>query len=402
MHMRQLIAIGLAGSTLLPSASMAQNLQDRVEALEKTVQEQKKSLAEALGLEIHALAAVDYNYNFNNPDSRVNKIHVFDEDANTFSLDDVYINVQRNVPEGLGFLVDVDFGQTAEVLGRATRWSNGSSSESDNSFELRQAYLKYTFPGTPFNIEAGKFVTFHGAEVIKTYNNLNYNVSNSILFGYAIPFTHTGLLGTYTFPNELGSFAAGIVNGWDNVVDNNDGKSVHTMLTLTPNSIVTFGLSGTYGPEQNDNGESKRLLITPLVTIKPADQWTFILDYDYGNESNIALSDGEIVRAPGNAMWQGVAAYAVFAPTDRWQLALRGEVFDDPDGVRTLFQEPGFGPGATFWEVTQSVAYKITDGLTCRAEYRHDESDKTYFDNEHRASAQRGQDIVATELVYAF
>jgi len=402
MFIGRLIVIGLAGAMLLPSLSLAQTLQDRVDALEKAVQDQKKGLAEALGVQLHALAAVDYNYNFNAPDSGVNKIHVFDKDANTFSLNDVYLSLERNVPEGLGFLVDVDFGQTAEVLGAATRWSNGNSSESDNSFELRDAYLKYAFPGTPFSIEAGKFVTFHGAEVIKTYNNLNYNISNSILFGYAIPFTHTGVFGTYTFPNELGSFAAGIVNGWDDVVDNNDGKSLITSLSLTPSAIVSFSVPVTYGPEQNDNGESKRLLVTPVLTIKPAEQWTFVIEYDYGNESNIALSGDEIVRAGGNAMWQGAAAYAVFAPTDRWQLALRGEVFDDPDGVRTLFQEPGFGPGATFWEVTPTVAYKITDGLTARAEYRHDESDKRYFDNEHSVSAQRGQDIVATEVIYAF
>jgi hypothetical protein len=402
MHMKRLMTIGLAAAMLLPTISSAQTLQDRVATLEQAVAEQKKGLAGVLGLEIHGLAAVDYNYNFNDPDSNTNKIHVFDEDANTFTLDDVNINLQRNVPEGLGFLIDLDFGKTAEVLGRYTRWSNGDSTENSNSFELRQAYLKYGFPDTPFSLQAGKFVTFHGAEVIKAYNNLNYNISNSILFGNSIPFTHTGVLGTYTFPKELGSFAAGIVNGWDNVVDNNDGKSVHAMLTLTPTSIVTFGLSGTYGPEQNDNGESKRLMLTPLVTIKPTEQLTLVFDYNYGNESNIALSDGSIVRAPGNAMWQGVAAYAVFAATDRWQLALRGEVFDDPDGVRTLFQEPGFGPGATFWEITPTVAYKITDGLTCRAEYRHDESDKTYFDKDQNVSAQRGQDIVATELIYAF
>jgi hypothetical protein len=30
-------------------------------------------------------------------------------------------------------------------------------------------------------------------------------------------------------------------------------------------------------------------------------------------------------------------------------------VFDDPDGVRTLFQETGFGPGATFWEMTPTL-----------------------------------------------
>ncbi|MBI4517385.1 MAG: porin [Deltaproteobacteria bacterium] len=392
----------------------AQTLQQRVETLEKKIGEGRGSVAEALGVEFHGFVAGNYSYNFNSPDSKANRLHVFDEDANTFALDQANLNIQRNKPEGLGFLVDLDFGKTAEVVGRFTRWSNGSSSESSNSFELRQAYLKYSIANTPFSLQAGKFVTFHGAEIIKAYNNQNYNISSGILFGNSIPFTHTGLVGTYTLPNELGSISAGVVNGWDNVVDNNDGKSAHAMLTLTPHPMVSFALSGTYGAEQSDSGRSKRLMVTPLVTIKPVEQLTLIIDYNYGNESDIALDSTpaptgfkSVVPAAGSSMWQGIAGYVVVAATDELQVAVRGEIFDDPDGVRTGFQEDGFGPGATFWEVTPAVAYKITDGLTLRAEYRHDESDKRFFDKEERNIANgdsglRGQDTVATELIYAF
>ena len=399
-------------------AADTKSVKERVDAIEKDVKDSKDAIAKMLGVEIHGFVATDYNYNFNSPDSRTNRIHVFDEDANTFALDQANINIQRNKPEGLGFNLDLDFGKTAEVVGRATRWSGGTGAgESANSVELRQAYLKYTIPNTSFTIQAGKFVTYHGAEVIKSYNSFNYNISNSILFGNSIPFTHTGVLGTYAF-GDLASVSAGLVNGWDNVSDNNDGKSVHGMFTLTPAPIFSFSLSGTYGPEQDNNGRSKRLMITPLFTIKPIDQLTFIIDYNYGNESNVAVPPGGIVanpnltqtslaQAPGNAMWQGVAGYVIVAATDALQVALRGEVFDDPDGVRTLFQQHGFGPGATFWEITPTVSYKITEGLTWRAEYRHDESDKRFFDKNNRTVAngalgQNGQDIIATELIYAF
>jgi hypothetical protein len=399
-------------------AARAQTIQQRMDALEKKVDDGQKSIAGLLGIEIHGLVATNYNYNFNSPDSGKNQIHVFDDKANSISLDQANINIQRKKPEGLGFNLDVDFGRTAEVVGGTTRWGSGSN---NRPVELRQAYVTYAFPDTPFSIEAGKFVTYHGAEVIKAYNNLNYNISNSILFGFSIPFTHTGLLGTYTLPNDLGSVSAGVVNGWDNVVDNNSSKSLHGMFTLTPDPMFTFAVSTTYGAEQDNRGDSKRLMVSPLITVKATDQWTFILDYNYGNESNVSLcplgsrslgcgapatSTTGLFRAPGNAMWQGAAAYAVFAPTSDWQFALRGEIFDDPDGVRTLFQETGKGPGATFWEVTPTVAYKITDNLTARAEYRHDESDKRFFDKRIYADGStlnlRGQDLIATELIYAF
>jgi hypothetical protein len=383
-----------------------QGVLGRVEAIEKEVKDSEKALADKLGFEIHGFVAANYNYNFNTPGDQTNHLHVFDQDANSIELDQANINIQRNKPEGLGFNVDVDFGKTAEVVGGSTRWSNNpNNTESNNSVELRQAYLKYTFPDSPFSIMAGKFVTFHGAEVIKAYNNMNYNISNSILFGFAIPFTHTGLIGTYNFPGDWGSVSAGVVNGWDNVVDNNDSKSIHSTVSLTPSSMVTFAVSTTYGAEQDNNGRSKRLMVTPLITVKPIDPLTFILDYNYGNESNVAFAPGvtsttALARAQGNAMWQGAAGYVVYAATDALQLAFRAEVFDDPDGVRTLFQEPGFGPGATFWEFTPTVAYKITDGLTWRSEFRHDESDKRFFSKDDHFI--RGQDLAETELIYAF
>lgn len=414
----QVVAAVAAAALLAAGAARAQTVQQRLDAIEKKVDDGQKSIAALAGIEIHGLVATNYNYNFNSPDSGTNKLHVFDTNANSISLDQANINIQRKVPAGLGFNLDVDFGRTAEVVGGTTRWGSGPN---NRPIDLRQAYVTYAFPDTPFSLQAGKFVTYHGAEVIKAYNNLNYNISNSILFGFSIPFTHTGLLGTYTLPNDLGSVSGGVVNGWDNVVDNNDGKSLHGMVTLTPDPMFTFAVSTTYGAEQDRRGDSKRLMISPLITVKPTDQWIFILDYNYGNESNVSLcppgarsgcdvdaatSTTGLYRAPGNAMWQGAAAYAVFAPTSDWQFALRGEVFDDPDGVRTLFQQAGKGPGATFFEVTPTVAYKIIDNLTVRAEYRHDESDKRFFDKHIYADGStlnlRGQDLIATELIYAF
>jgi len=398
-------------------ATQQQSVEDRIKAIETEVKDDEKNMAALLGIEIHGLLATNYNYNFNTPDSHTNKIHVFDQDANSIELDQANLNIQRKKPDGLSFNLDVDFGKTAEVVGASTHWSNNSSNtESNNSIELRQAFFTYAFKDTPFSITAGKFVTFHGAEVIKSYNNINFNISNSILFGFAVPFTHTGVYGTYTLPSDLGSLSIGAVNGWDNPVDNNDSKSVTGMLTLTPAPMFTFALPTTYGSEQTNNGESKRFLISPLFTIKPMDTLTLIAEYDYGNESNVALScppgvvcsgtlntssiPAQLLRAPGNAMWEGAAGYVIYAATDDIQLALRGEVFDDPDGVRTLFQEPGFGPGQTLWEATLTGSYKITDGLFWRNEYRHDESDKRFFDKNNVEI--RGQDLLETELIYTF
>src|ERR1051325_3154832 len=200
MRLRQWTFVVAMTAAALPGAAMAQTLQDRVGALEKKVEEQSKGVAGALGLDFHGLVAVDYMYVLNNPDSHQAQERVFDNDANSFTLNqaNLWFGRQRE-NEDFGFAASLDFGKTAEVVGGATRWSNSSSNtESNNSFELREAYLTYKVPvGDGITLKAGKFVTLHGAEVNKNYNSLNYSGSNSILFGYAIPFTHTGIMASF-------------------------------------------------------------------------------------------------------------------------------------------------------------------------------------------------------------
>ena len=352
-------------------------------------------------------------------------LRTFENEKNSFLLNQADLHFERQADNVPGFVADINFGKTADTVAHATHYSGSPTNLGNGTdfFDPTQFYLTYTIPaGSGIKLKAGRFVTLAGEEVIKAYNNINFNVTNSILFGYAIPFTHTGIMASYAF-NDMVGVDVGLVNGWDDVADNNDGKTLHSGISITPDPMLSFYISQTYGAEQPSNGQSKRYLSTLVMTVKPTDQLTFIVDYDYGNESNIQMVSsptgytpgtasvvnsnnntlgpgGSSVHIPGNADWQGVAGYIVFAPTEDWQFALRGEVFDDPDGVRTLVQQAGFGPGATYWEFTPTVVYKIADGLLWRNEYRHDQSDKAVFP--HQNSYNTGQDTLATELVYTY
>jgi putative OmpL-like beta-barrel porin-2 len=347
------------------------------------------------GWEIHGLIAANYTYNFNEPRSDKNGLLLMNRKHDHFDLDLANIRIQRSVDGGIGFVTDLNFGKTAEVVGRSTRWcKDPRCSESRNSFELNQFYLTYKLPiGDGLTIKAGKFVTLHGAEVIKTWDNINYNISNSILFGWAIPFTHTGLLLNYPL-TDWASLDAGFIVGWDNLYDANDGKSFTGGLTITPTSTLTFYAAGTIGPEQEDRGDSTRGLFTLLTTYKPTDRLTFILDYNVANEESIVAPFRPNGRGTKNAYWDGLAGYAIYHLTDTLTASLRGEFFNDADGVRTGLKQ-------TVWEITPTLAYQIYPGLTVRAEYRHDESSKKFFEN-HRGGLLPGQDVVAAELIYAF
>lgn len=327
-----------------------------------------------------------YTYNFNGPDSRTNTARVFDTEANNFSVHAAELVFEKSPPEegGAGFRTDLFFGQDAEVI-----TPTGSTRD---QFDLQQAYISLK-PSSNFNlpvgnwqwIKIGKFVTMHGAEVIESKDN--WNSTRSLLFGYAIPFTHTGIRAGYQFFDGVSGYL-GINNGWDNVKDNNKTKSVEGALAWTANDKLSFNLAGMYGPEQTSNDHSQRGLIDFLTTYKPFDKWTVMLNADYGHEQ-----DG--VTKGKNGSWSGVAGYLRYDANDRMSLISRTEFMSDRQGLRIVT-----GTAQDVWEQTLTLELRPYKDLITRFEYRHDESSfPIYTDNQKAISHQ---DTVGLEMIYSF
>jgi hypothetical protein len=366
-------------------------LQDRLDALEAAIKKPP------FGLTIGGMLVTSYQYDINDPKGHNNVVglRAFDRDHNTFNLDLFQLQVSRAPGEnGVGFVTKINFGKTAERM--ASDWDGsgviGDTAEEQNDIELEEAYITYNFPGLPdLQLKAGKFVTLLGAEVVES--PLNANISRSLAYAFAIPITHTGALMSYAFTPEV-KFIIGGVNGWDNVIDSNDGKSVLGSLAFNPNDMFNFSLNGIYGAEQPHRGDSKRGVIDFIGTIKPVDNLAFILNYDYGNESHIPTKSD---TAEWNA-FSGIVSYDI---PDLLQVpigfALRGEYFDDSEGVR-------LGDGTHYqndWEVTATFKLVLAEGLMARAEYRYDKAhDATFLRNV--GGVQRDQQTIAAELSYVF
>ncbi len=311
-----------------------------------------------------------YQYDFNDPDEHNNVVglRAFDRDHNSFILDLAQIQFYRSPGEdgGVGFMIKLNFGKTAERM--ASDWDGdgtiGNVSEEDNSVELEEAYITYNFPGLPaLQLKGGKFVTLLGAEVIESPKNLN--VSRSLAYTFAIPIGHTGLLMSYAFAPEF-TVIGGAVNGWDNVVDSNDGKTFLGGVILAPAELISIALTGVYGAEQPDREGSHRGVGDLVVTIKPVDILTISLNYDYGNESDLGPDRDD--TAEWNAASGIVALDFVDLPLPIG-FAVRGEYFDDSDGARL---GPTFGDYQNAWEVTGTFKIVLDEGLMARAEYRYD------------------------------
>ncbi|MDP3790202.1 MAG: porin, partial [Candidatus Omnitrophota bacterium] len=342
--------------------------------------------------EIHGFVDTSYIFNTNTPKSpnpHTNRLRVFDVDSNSFMLNLAEINLEKPVSQEspVGFRVDLDAGQDAEVFG-----ATGLGTR-DDEFDLQQAYVQLQLPfSLPYlyslNAKIGKFVTLHGAEVIESVDNWNFSLS--FLFGYAIPFNHTGVRLYYkpveSWPIE-GYF--GLVNGWDNVTDNNNGKTIESMIAVTPFENFSVSVAGLFGPERADSNDYRDLLDV-VATYKLTDKFTVKANYDYGWERNGA-------GVGKNASWDGIAGYAKYDIFNWWSIAGRGEYFHDRDGVRT-----GLGVSdLKLWELTATSEFKIYKDIIARLEYRHDHADHEVFYHDNNGLTDY-QNTLSAEMIYKF
>ncbi len=337
-----------------------------------------------VGLSVYMQAG--YTYNFRNPDSSENRLRVFDHESGRPTFDLFQLVFAKDAPlGGVGYKLKLSAGDTARwIHSRGLGISDGQNPAESDGFDLTEAYLEYLAPvGKGLKIRFGKYATYFGAEVIEAKDNPNY--SRSLLFNYAIPFTHTGLMVGYNFTDTL-SANLHVVNGWDNTADNNGGKSFGLSIGYAPMEQLSMYFNTMYGPEQFESS-NKRFVFDWVATIKPMKNLSVILNADYATEDMGPHAD--------DAKWYGFAAAAKYDFSDRYSLAVRAEYFKDEDGVRTGIKQ-------SMKEITITPEIRIAKGLIIRPEYRHDWAGEKTFDSRRDVMNKKSQDTLALAVMYSW
>ena len=355
------------------------------------------ALAEVLaasGIDVHGYVDAAYSYLSGTGIFRSGTAdRVFDTEPNSFNLHQASLTIDYQPKEGFGGLVNLTAGRDARVI--------ASAGEATSNFDVTQAFAQYAHG--PLTVIGGKFITLAGAEVINSTQDTNY--SRSILFGYAIPFTHTGVRLTYAASDQL-SLIVGVNNGWDQLQDQNKQKTAELGVSFVPNKLFSLAVQGYSGVEQLAGGafigagtHGVRDLIDAVATYNATGQLTFIVNVDWGSQENFtSLVNGAAIKAK----WDGVAAYANYQANDQWRLSVRAEYFDDKDGYRT-------GVIQKWKEGTLTLAYLPTKFIELRGEVRYDKSDSgafvkdsTFLSGTPGAGVSDNQTSVGLEAVYKF
>ncbi len=309
-----------------------------------------------------------YGYNLNKVDPQ---LRTFDVQHNAFSLSLAEVNFTKTptADSRVGFRTDLDFGKTADLTAAFEPESNGQEIYK----HIQQAYVSLLTGKVQW--DAGKWVTPIGAEVIESQDNWNY--TRSVLFGFAIPFYHTGVRATYTADPKL-TLGAQLVNGWNNSSEINGDKTVGVSVTWKPNDKFTWVANDMAGKETAGSEDTRNIFDTTLTYVA-SPKLSLMGNFDYGSE--------------GDVKWWGIAAYAKYTASDKWSLVGRYEYLDDTKGGFMTF-------GTKAQEITVTSDHLIAGGLKTRLEYRTDFADAAIFKSD--GADQKSQPTLTVGLVYVF
>ncbi len=181
-------------------------------------------------------------------------------------------------------------------------WDLKLSGDRFYGFAMPNAYAEFNLPfGDGVDLKFGHFYTPVGYEVVTSPDN--FFVTKPYTFQYGEPFTHTGILGSYTFtPNwaaSAGAVTGSSTGGWDGSFNRNlaTWSAFATGTWTSDDAGTSLFISGTAGP-QSDNNSSFWGIYSIVGKHNITDKLHLILQHDHGYANNVITGNGTNAVTP--------------------------------------------------------------------------------------------------------
>lgn len=403
----------------------------------------ESSFMKNLGLTVGGWVEASVSANFNKSEDRFNGTVTFHDRTGEVQMNQAYVWLQKAVTVGgdkfdWGGRVDVMYGTDAiftQAYGTfPSDLSNGNLTSNRGHWDLHlantgrfyglalpQAYAEFNLPfGNGIDVKVGHFYTPIGYEVVTAPDNLF--ITKPYTFQYGEPFTHTGVLTSYTFnPNwsiRLGAVTGSASGGWDGSWDRQLGNWAFLGgATWTSNdAATTLTINSTAGHQSEKNNDAWALY-SIVGTHNFTDKLHYIIQHDHGFADNILIGGQN-----QNVQWYGINQYLTYDVTDKFTVGLRTEWFSDPDGFRVV--SPGrcgagfnvdkavgvstsytcaagtypLTQGADYYGLTIGANYKPLKWLSLRPNLRYDYATVKAFDSGDR----RSQLLFTADMIVTF
>jgi hypothetical protein len=396
-----------------PLEGVVEELKRRVSVLEQKVEEAsserktfKERMEEAIGVKISGFVDTSFFWNANTGDLATGNGTA--EDA-SFSLDQVELDLEKEISDWLSVRTDLDFEQGDGTL------------TADEILE--QGFVVVTFPTISaldedgWDIVVGKFNAPIGWELLDPPDM--YQFSHSITFNYGLPTNLTGVMLRGNITRYI-DFALYGVNGWDVSDDNNRDKTIGGRLGLTIfDENLNVGVSAIHGPESAPRAVDPAEALAAATGGQDNHDQRTVLDVDY--TINLPILEGVVIggevnlgreehaestflvlpgRRPADAEWFGFFN-TIHVDILSWLgLTYRYDYFDDSSGAR-IHMIP------QIWQShTGALTLALADGAGFLVEYRFDKSNLSDMSTAPFVKKDGRRDdensTVAAEFTYTF
>jgi len=340
---------------------------------------------------------VDTTYNFNtngprysNPGGSTSTWHSFDNQANSFNLNDAQLKVSGHPvkDQAINYVFSLDYGTDAKAM-------NGADpSQLGNIVTIEEAYGTWMDSKSKIGVKIGKFVTYEGIEVIESMNDPT--ITRGLLFSLAEPFTNTGALITYN-PNDKLDVEAGVVNGWDEIQSVNSGKTVvgHAGYNWgDPLSLSATIMYGTAPIPGDDTDKRFSFDLTGLTKVVKNLALNFQLNYGRQQHASALTT-----KPAEGASWFGLGVQPVYTINDKWSIGGRIEwLTDNDDALTSAIPTPNKRHLLT---ISVAPAYQVTAHFLARVEARYDKSNQDDYLNKS-GTAKKNMGELAAESIFSF
>jgi hypothetical protein len=177
------------------------------------------------------------------------------------------------------------------------------------------------------------------------------------------PYYETGVKIGYTSPSEKWYLAAMYLNCWQRIqkMEGNQTPAFGTQLTFKPSSKTTLNWSTYVGNEQPDSIRKWRYFNNFYGQFKISEKANLTAGFDIGAQQTTT-------RSSDYAIWYSPVLIAQYKPTAKVQLGLRGEYYQDKQGVIITTRTPN---GFKTVGVSANFDYFIADNILFRMEARN-------------------------------
>lgn len=237
-------------------------------------------------------------------------------------------------------------------------------------------------------VDAGIFLAHVGSESWISRDNLMY--TRSLIKDYS-PYYESGVKFTYEWTPSVTATAV-VVNGWQNISENNPDKSVGGRLDWTLSPRISLAYYNLIGNEQPDTLPARVRFYNGLSARFALRELTLLMTIDGGRQD-----------VPGGRpqQWWGGAFTARLQMTQRTTLATRFEAFEDENQVLINTGQPTVPFRA--WGGSLGFDFEPEDGVAIRTEFRATRArDTIFFDRGSAGGLARMNMVLVSSLAVTF